>query len=148
MPSDRDDTEGTQIEISSDGDGALPSVNLFSQMIDRVTFVSSTDSSLIATLGQIENQEENLLLFPFIEMRFDSDDDPNKTPLFMATLTMDNAAYLLSDVCADFQEIFKQFALMARGGVAPEPVRMKHTKRFLQDAHRSIGECLKEMERP
>lgn len=127
----------------------LPSVNVFSQTVERVTFISSTEASLLAGLGRLEGDENGLLLFPFVEMKYETADPDTQavTPVFMATMTMDNAAYLLADVCGDFQQVLKQFAMIAEGGIGPEPIRMQYAKRFLSNAHRSLGQCLTEIDK-
>lgn len=139
-------------EISEDEKSPqIPSLNVFGQVLDRVAIVSYTDSSLLTSVGRIGDGEsdEQLLLVPFIEMKFEtaSLESEASAPIFEQILTMDNAAYLLSDVCSDFSAIAGQLAKMSQGSIGPEPVRMMYTRRFLSEARDSLDSCLAELDK-
>lgn len=142
----------TTIEVSEEVEPLqIPSLNVFGQVLGRVAVVSYTDSSLLTSVGRVGDDEsgEQLLLVPFIEMKFEtaSLESEASAPIFEQILTMDNAAYLLADVCNDFSAISGQLAKMSQGSIGPEPVRMMHTRRFLSDARDSLDRCLAELDK-
>lgn len=136
--------------MSSDrSDDPSGPVTLLGQSASNATLVSVTYTSLLMCIGRLGEDATNEVLVPFVEMKFDGPDaaDGLKAPeLFSQVLTLDNAAYVLSDISSDLAQICRQFRSVSSGKTPPEMRRLEATKRFFSEARGYLETCISELD--
>ena len=127
----------------------LPSLSLPGGFLETVDFVDEASFSLLASVGELDETHRKVLV-PFVSARIiGSKHDEAKAPLFSAQLTLEDSAYLLSDMGAELVLLLKDLSALNRGDVKIERKRLELVKSFINDAAVAVSECkslLDEME--
>jgi hypothetical protein len=102
-----------------------------------VTTVTETDFSLVAAIGELEDEQR--VLVPFLECAFYGPPDEDQ-PLWVGRLALDNVAFLLEQVAVGFLETLDPVASMSHGDVRPLSGRVE----YAADRVASAGESLRD----
>ncbi|WIW50099.1 hypothetical protein ML401_36940 (plasmid) [Bradyrhizobium sp. 62B] len=118
-------------------------------LLDRLTYVSTTFSSLIMSMGRAARDDREILV-PLVEVKFEApsgqDETASKT-FFSELLPLENLAFVLEDVSSDLATVCHQLSTVSEGPVKPDFRRLAETRKFLQDAKSNLDKCLADLER-
>lgn len=129
----------------------LQSISIYGKLVDDVVVISHSNTALLLCLGTID-EEKALVLAPFVQLELveateDSAENEDRKPLFSKTLTLDNVAYLISDLARDFRAICSQLQDISLGNIKPDQARLELVRRFLSSARRSIDDSILELDK-
>ena len=127
----------------------IPSVTLSGDFFDQVVTVPLTQMSLLMAVGQVGDEGDHVLI-PFVETKLGRTEAEGAEPedLFSQLLTLENAAFLVSDLAGDLRLACAHLGNMADGPLRPEPARMEYVRRFLVRAQANVSACLAELDGP
>lgn len=126
-----------------------PPVTVYGIPGQQIDVLPVSSLNLLMSMGRVKNGGE--VLVPYVELRIkrelsDSREiDPSDA--FMATITYENAAFLMMDLAGDFATLSTQLAQIAQGEVLMEQVRMAYSKDCLERAREHLTTCLKALDR-
>lgn len=104
-----------------------------------VTTVTKTDISLVAAVGEAEDDQR--VLVPFLECAvYGQVSEGEDGLLWTGRLAMDNVAFLLEQAAVGLAETLDPVASMARGDLRPLPARLD----YAADRVASAGESLRD----
>lgn len=104
-----------------------------------VTTVLKTDISLVAAIGELEDEQR--VLVPFLECAiYGQASEVKDGPLWTGRIALDNMAFLLEQVAVGLAETLEPIASMARGDLRPVSARLD----YAADRVASAGESLRE----
>ncbi|SDD32947.1 hypothetical protein SAMN05216337_101021 [Bradyrhizobium brasilense] len=119
-----------------------------SALVDRLTYISTTFSSLIMSVGKAARDDRDVLV-PLVEVKFEGptgqDEAVSKT-FFSELVPLENVAFVLEDISSDFTTICRHLSGVSAGPVKPDFKRLGETKRLLNEAKDHIEKCLAELE--
>ncbi|GGI25659.1 MULTISPECIES: hypothetical protein [Bradyrhizobium] len=118
-------------------------------LLDRLTFVSTTFSSLIMSMGRVGRDNREVLV-PLVEVRFEGPSGQDESALksfFSELVPLENLAFVLEDISGDLATVCHQLSAVSEGPVKPDLRRLAETSRFLQDAKSNLDKCLADLER-
>jgi hypothetical protein len=119
-----------------------------SALVDRLTYISTTFSSLIMSMGKAAHDDHDVLV-PLVEVKFEGptgqDDAVSKT-FFSELVPLENVAFVLEDISNDLTTICRHLNAVSAGPVKPDFKRLGETKRLLNEAKDNIEKCLTELE--
>ncbi|PYE96607.1 hypothetical protein C8J35_1065 [Rhizobium sp. PP-F2F-G38] len=128
------------------GGKSVPKIGLAGDLLHRVDIVKSTTMSLLVSPGSIEDSEQEVLV-PFVTLDFKGsgqiEDDEVEDTFFSRILTLDNAAYVASDLMGELNEALAALVGMSQGNMKPEPQRLKAASTFLTTAQDRAADCLR-----
>lgn len=118
---------------------ATMAVRIGPALAHGVTTVTKTDISLVAAIGEIEDEQR--VLVPFLECAvYGQLSESEEGLLWTGRLAMDNVAFLLEQVAVGLAETLDPVANMARGDLRPLPARLD----YAADRVASAGESLRD----
>lgn len=119
-----------------------------SALVDRLTYISTTFSSLIMSVGKAARNDRDVLV-PLVEVKFEGptgqDEAVSKT-FFSELVPLENVAFVLEDISNDLTTICRHLSAVSAGPVKPDFKRLGETKRLLNEARDNIEKCLAELE--
>ncbi|CAO4170377.1 hypothetical protein CLBKND_01581 [Methylorubrum aminovorans] len=126
----------------------IPSVTLSGDFFDQVATVPLTQMSLLMAVGQVSEGGAHVLI-PFVETKLGRAEREGTEPedLFSELLTLENAAFLVSDLAGDLRLVCQHLGNIVDGPLRPEPARMEFVRRFLIRAQENVTACLVELDR-
>ena len=126
----------------------IPLVKLSGDFFDRVATVPLTQMSLLIAVGQVSEGGDHVII-PFVETKLARVEGEGTEPedLFSQILTLENAAFLVSELAGDLRLVCAHLGNMAKGPLRPEPARTEYLRRFLVQAQENVSACLVEMDR-
>lgn len=118
-----------------------------SALVDRLTYISTTFSSLIMSVGKAARDDRDVLV-PLVEVKFEGptgqDEAVSKT-FFSELVPLENVAFVLEDISNDLTTICRHLSAVSAGPVKPDFKRLGETKRLLNEAKDNIEKCLAEL---
>ncbi|VIO69555.1 hypothetical protein CI1B_27610 [Bradyrhizobium ivorense] len=118
-------------------------------LVDRVTYVSATFSSLIMSMGKVAGDGREVLV-PLVEVKFEGpaahDESASKT-FFSEMMPLENIAFILEDISSDLTTVCRHLSEVSAGPVKPDIKRLSETRRFLAEAKGNLEKCLGDLER-
>lgn len=142
-------TEDDLGDLSPDEPQSAPdAVMLYgSALVDRLTYISSTFSSLVMSVGRARDNRD--VLVPFVEVKFEGptgQDDPVSKSFFSELVPLENIAFVLEDISNDLTTVCQHFSAVAAGPVKPDFKRLGETQRLLT-AKGNLEKCLADLEK-
>ncbi|MGY3396441.1 hypothetical protein CO683_40595 [Bradyrhizobium ottawaense] len=120
-----------------------------SALVDRLTYVSTTFSSLVMSMGRAARDNQDVLV-PLVEVKFDGptgqDDTVSKT-FFSELVPLENIAFVLEDMSNDLTTVCHHLSAVSAGPVKPDFKRLGETRRLLNEAKGNLEKCLADLER-
>lgn len=124
-------------EAIEEPEASTLSVRIGPALAQGVTTVAKTDITLIAAVGELEDEQR--VLVPFLQCAvFGPGEDPD--PLWSGRLTMDNVAFLLEQMAIGLAETLEPVGSMSQGDLRPLPARLD----YAADRVASAGESLRD----
>lgn len=105
----------------------------FTRALDQVPF---TNQNLVVIVGKDENDQP--VLVPHIELIARVQQEGDQHTNVSVTVPLENATYLLSDICKDFARISNELEGMANPKCSLEPQRVEYCLEFLKEAVRDL----------
>ncbi|QOZ36340.1 hypothetical protein [Bradyrhizobium sp. CCBAU 53421] len=127
---------------------AEDSIILYGQsLVDRVTYVPSTYTSLLMCMGKVTQNGPDVLV-PLVDVRLDGPivDDTTRSTLFYQLMTIENLAFVLEDVTSDLTAVCQQLGAVSSGRAKPDILRLSAMKAYLSQAKANLEKCLSEIE--
>lgn len=120
----------------------LPALSLPGAFLDTVDFIEGVSLALIASVGEVEETGQRVLV-PFVSVRVSASkqDQPQSAPLFSTQLTLEDSVYLLSDLGTELLAVVNDLVVLSAGGVKLERKRIDLVKTFVGDAAKAIEAC-------
>ncbi|MBB4380447.1 hypothetical protein [Bradyrhizobium sp. SBR1B] len=119
-----------------------------SALVGRLTYISTTFSSLIMSVGKAARDDRDVLV-PLVEVKFEGpigqDDTLSKT-FFSELVPLENVAFVLEDMSNDLTTICGHLSAVSAGPMKPDFKRLGETKRLLNEAKDNIAKCLADLE--
>lgn len=114
-----------------EGDGnSLAVLTVRGELVRRVSFVTRATANLVLGVGQIEGEDRQTVFVPYLEIHVEgqrSSDEPETShDLLAATVTIEDAAFMLANLATDFAESCRQVAALGAATTRPEAGRMEH----------------------
>lgn len=144
-------TEDDLGDLSPDEPQSAPdAVMLYgSALVDRLTYISSTFSSLVMSVGRAARDNRDVLV-PFVEVKFEGptgQDDPVSKSFFSELVPLANIAFVLEEISNDLTTVCQHFSAVAAGPVKPDFKRLGETQRLLNEAKGNLEKCLADLEK-
>ncbi|QOZ23799.1 hypothetical protein [Bradyrhizobium sp. CCBAU 51753] len=117
-------------------------------VVDHMTYVSSSYTSLLMCMGQTVKDAEAVLV-PFVEIKFDgprNEEGEASGALFSAAMPLENIAFVLEDVSSDLIAVLTHLTAVSSGRAKLEPRRIAATKQYLSDTKQNLEKCLAELD--
>ncbi|UWU75577.1 hypothetical protein N2603_37135 [Bradyrhizobium huanghuaihaiense] len=120
-----------------------------SALVDRLTYISTTFSSLVMSMGRAARDNRDVLV-PLVELKFEGptgqDDTISKT-FFSELVPLENIAFVLEDMSNDLTTVCHHLSAVGAGPVKPDFKRLGETRRLLNEAKGNLEKCLADLER-
>ncbi|MGY3034292.1 hypothetical protein ACVIIV_003462 [Bradyrhizobium sp. USDA 4354] len=144
--SNEDHSASKPDEAQSDPDAVM----LYgSALVDRLTYISTTFSSLVMSMGRAARDNRDVLV-PLVEVKFEGptgqDDTVSKT-FFAELVPLENIAFVLEDMSNDLTTVCHHLSAVSAGPVKPDFKRLGETRRLLNEAKGNLEKCLADLER-
>ncbi|TCP80803.1 hypothetical protein C8J31_11443 [Rhizobium sp. PP-CC-2G-626] len=127
----------------------VPKIGLAGDLLHRIDIVKSTTMTLLVAPGSIDGTEQEVLV-PFVTLDFKGsgqvEDDDVENVFFSRILTLDNAAYVASDIVGELNEALTALLSISQGKLKPEAQRLKAATTFVKTAHDRAADCLRLLE--
>lgn len=128
---------------SNHEDVELPSMTLSGSFLDTLDFVEETSMSLLVSVGELDETQTKVLV-PFVALKVHgsklSDESP-ATPILSATLALEDATYLVSDMSQELANALGELVALNEGPVKIEERRLGLVKQYISEAYSAITRC-------
>lgn len=133
-----------QLTESVDDLPDIPEVTIDGDFLDRVDSIPYSQMNLLLSVGRIDDDH---VLLPFVELKLGKGEDPDEPEnVLTATISIENAAFLISDLAGDLRSVTAHVASLGTGRLRAEPKRIEFVRRLLVQAQDSLAGCLVEVE--
>lgn len=106
------------------------SISIAEALASRITTVSAADVALSMGLASRDDAPGEFLL-PLMEICMDAEVHDGGSDNVRATLTLDNLAFLLEQVCSELNSALVQLEAIAQGALKPDPEQTAQTADWL-----------------
>lgn len=120
-----------------------------SALVDRLTYVSTTFSSLVMSMGRAARDNRDVLV-PLVEVKFEGptgQDDTVSKFFFSELAPLENLAFVLDDISNDLTTVCRHLSAVNAGPVKPDFKRLGETRRSLNEAKADLEKCLADLKR-
>lgn len=140
-------TEDQSASLTTEGIAEDTLVLYGQSLVDRVTYISSTYTSLLMCMGKVAQDKPDVLV-PLVDVRFDGPNTEAATPntLFYQLMTIENLAFVLEDVTNDLMTVCQHLSAASSGRAKPDANRLSTMKTYLSQAKSNLERCLSEIE--
>lgn len=141
-------TEDQSASLTTEGLAEDTLVLYGQSLVDRVTYISSTYTSLLMCMGKVAQDKPDVLV-PLVDVRFDgpnTDEAATPNTLFYQLMTIENLAFVLEDVTNDLMTVCQHLSAASSGRAKPDANRLSTMKTYLSQAKSNLERCLSEIE--